>query len=126
MLCLTYLSLPVGSRRGFFSACASLPRVRFCARWYHGALKLSWRTLGILVQNLCLLCFSSTQGPAALPGAWQGFHAAAWRGRGSPERAAAAGAVSTDRPCSVSSQREEMDFAAYPGHLFKSRLFWHP
>lgn len=65
-------------------------------------------------------------GTDALPEAWQGFHAAAWRGSASLERAAAPGAVSTDRPCSVSSQREEMDFAAHPGHLFKSRFFWHP
>lgn len=33
----------------------------FCAPWYRGALKLSWRTLGILVQKLVFLCFSSTQ-----------------------------------------------------------------
>lgn len=33
----------------------------FCAPWYRGALKLSCRTLGILVQKLVFLCFSSTQ-----------------------------------------------------------------
>lgn len=57
----------------------------FCAQCYHGALKLSWHTLGILVQKLFFLCFSSTQGTAALPGAWQSSHTAAWRGSASPE-----------------------------------------
>lgn len=38
----------------------------------------------------------------------------------------ALGTVSTDRPCSVGSQGEEMDFAAYPGHLLEPRFFWYP
>lgn len=96
----------------------------FCAQCYHGALELSWHTLGVLGQELVFLCFSSAQGTDAVPEAGQGFGGAARRGSASPEPAH--GSVSTDSPCSASSQGEEMDSAAYPGHLFKSRFFWHP
>lgn len=66
------------------------------------ALKFSWHTLGILVQKLVFLCFSSTQGTDALPGAWQTL--TLQRGGAVPVRSepAAPGSVSTDRPCSVS------------------------
>lgn len=113
MLCLTYLSQPVGSNGGFCSVCASLPRVRLLCPWsYLGLLWVFWDRSWFFCAPVAprVLMLGPERGKAFL----------GQRG------GQCQGAASTARPCSVSSQGEEMDSAAYPGHLFKSRFFWHP
>lgn len=58
------------------------------------------------------------------------FRAAVPRGSADPERFRGSGRCKPSwGPAPVSSRRgpaAKMGFAAYPGHLFKFRLFWHP
>lgn len=130
LLCLTYLSLPVGSRRGFCSFHASASKSwAFCSA---DCTRLARCALGISVQTLLLLCSCSTQGTngwpeaAAKPPLVRCGTARQCQCGASPQlRAVSAAGVllreRAERPC-----RRDGGFAAYPSHLFISRLFWHP
>lgn len=130
LLCLTYLSPPAAAAE-FCSSLflASQSAVSGCLL-HHGALKSFHCALGVLGQKLHFICFCSTRGTNTAQSA----------GEASVVLLQPCRAASTCNVClqevwgprgsrSVGTQWghvEKQGFAAYPGHLFKPRLFWHP